>query len=201
LTTLLREDLEDKLKASDVRARDDSQRNGTYITAPWADIWDDPEEIAQQLAVTCRAHGDRVVAFRSQEAPGELESLTQSGAYTEAYIAVLHTIRQAFSPDGPLTGLGQESSVSEWLLRGFHGIARARWHLANDIDKAWRALHEARRALALTPLDSVITQLAPAGQVRPGAWPPGGRPSNAADEQALVAEGVVNHGNEGDAAT
>jgi hypothetical protein len=67
---------------------------------------------------------------------------------------VLHTIRQAFSPGGPLGRLGQKSSASDELLEGFHCIASARWCLASDIEIAWKRLHEARMILGLKPLDT-----------------------------------------------
>jgi hypothetical protein len=74
--------------------------------------------------------------------------------YIEAYIAVLHTFRQAFSPGGPLGRLGQKSPASDQLLEGFHCIASARWYLASDIEIAWKRLHEARMILGLKPLDT-----------------------------------------------
>jgi Flp pilus assembly protein TadD len=132
---MLEKNLDTKLKASGMRNADD-----------WQDIWPDPDKTEQRLADICRAGSDDDSTDPSSAASQQSELV--------AYIAVLHTIRQAFSPGGPLTDLMLKSPASDRLIdEGFHHIACARWwFLASDIDKGWKFLDGARKTLKLTPL-------------------------------------------------
>jgi tetratricopeptide (TPR) repeat protein len=153
LTALLRKDLNDKLRASGIRARSD-RGSGIQVMAAWPEIWPDPDETERWLAGACRDHEGRASVTASLETPEDAGCGIPGANYIEAYIAVLHTIRQAFSPGGPLGRLGQRSPASDQLLEGFHAIASARWYLASDIEIAWKRLHEARMILGLKPLDT-----------------------------------------------
>ena len=154
LTALLQKDLNDKLRASDIRTRSD-RGSGSQVMASWPEIWPDPDETERWLAGTCRNREGRASITASLETSDDAGSRVAGTDYIEAYIAVLHTIRQAFSPGGPLGRLGQKSPASDELLEGFHSIASARWYLASDIETAWKRLHEARMILGFKPLDSL----------------------------------------------
>ena len=152
LKTMLEEDLSSKLKASDMRDADGRQEISALVNensaTSWSDIWPDPEKTEQRLAGICQ--------MRSSGVSTNLSSAASRQSMLVAYIAVLHTIRQAFSPGGPLTDLMLKSPVSDELIdEGFHHIACARWFLASDIDKAWKFLHGARKTLELAPLQDV----------------------------------------------
>ena len=69
-------------------------------------------------------------------------------------MAVLHTIRQAFSPRGPLTELERQAKGfdSDLIELGFERIARARRSLSTDTDSAWELLEKARETLGLPPM-------------------------------------------------
>jgi hypothetical protein len=69
----------------------------------------------------------------------------------QAYVAVLDTIRQAFSPRGPLAELERQATGfdSELIESGFERIARARRCISTDVDSAWELLDEAREKLGL----------------------------------------------------
>jgi Flp pilus assembly protein TadD len=162
LTILLWEDLNDKLRASGIRARGD-RGSGRQSTTAWPGVWRDPDETEQLLADICKVRGRQASAIFSSAASQEPDSEIPPNDYIEAYIAVLHTIRQAFLPGGPLGQLGQERPVSERLLEGFHCIASARGHLASDVDSAWRLIHEARGMLGLTLLGTTVAQSVAAG--------------------------------------
>ena len=147
--TMLEEDLGNKLKASDMRNADGRQEtnapfneeNATFRT----DIWPDPDKTEKRLVGICQIYSDGASINPSSAASRQSKLV--------AYIAVLHTIRQAFSPGGPLTDLMLKSSASKQLIdEGFHHIACARWFLASDTDKAWEFLDRARKALKLAPL-------------------------------------------------
>jgi Flp pilus assembly protein TadD len=164
LKILVREDLEEKLMASEIFTR--AERGQAPITTPWLDVWPDESETENLLAAIFKPCGDPTPTAFSQGASGEAEAEASRKDYFEAYIAVLHTIRQAFRPGGPLARLGQKPPDGERLLEGFHCIASARWSLASDIANGWRLLHEARKKLGLTPLD------APRGPAQPGPSDP-----------------------------
>ena len=153
MAVLLQKDLNDKLRASDIRTRSD-RGSGTQVMTAWPEIWPDPDETERWLAGACRDRGGRAWVTASQETSADAGRGVPGTDYIEAYIAVLHTIRQAFSPGGPLARLGQKAPASDQLLEGFHCIASARWHLASDIEIAWKRLHEARLILGLKPLDT-----------------------------------------------
>lgn len=153
LTALLRKDLNDKLRASDIRTRSD-RGNGTQVMPAWPEIWPDPDETERWLEGACRNRDGRASITASLESSEDASCGVPGSDYIEAYIAILHTIRQAFSPGGPLGWLGQKSPASDQLLEGFHCIASARWYLASDIEIAWKRLHEARLILGLKPLDT-----------------------------------------------
>jgi tetratricopeptide (TPR) repeat protein/energy-coupling factor transporter ATP-binding protein EcfA2 len=163
LTILLWENLEDKLAASGFFARGD-RGVGAPIMTPWLDVWPDQEKTERLLADICRSRGQNKSAALSQVASPDPEPEASHQDHIEAYIAVLHTIRQAFWPGGPLTLLGNEPPDSERLLKGFHCIASARWSQASDIGIAWELLHEARRTLKLAPLDTVAAHPAVGSQ-------------------------------------
>ena len=153
LTALLQKDLNDKLRASDIRTRSD-RGSGSQVMGPRRNR-PDPDETERWLAGTCRNREGRASITASLETSDDAGSRVAGTDYIEAYIAVLHTIRQAFSPGGPLGRLGQKSPASDELLEGFHSIASARWYLASDIETAWKRLHEARMILGFKPLDSL----------------------------------------------
>ena len=106
LTALLRKDLNDKLRASDMRTRSD-RGSGTQIMAAWPEIWPDPDETERWLAGACRAREGRAPVTTSLEASEDAGCGVPGTDYIEAYIAVLHTIRQAFSPAGRSAGSGR----------------------------------------------------------------------------------------------
>jgi hypothetical protein len=153
LTALLWKDLNDKLRASDIRTRSD-RGSGMQAMAAWPEIWPDLDETEKWLAGACRHGAGRASMTASLEISDDAVRGLPGTDYIQAYIAVLHTIRQAFSPGGPLGRLGQKSPASDELLEGFHCIASARWHLGSDIEIAWKRLHEARMILGLKPLDA-----------------------------------------------
>jgi hypothetical protein len=151
IKTMLEEDLSNKLKASGTLNADGRQDfsalfNGQGATS-WSDIWSDPDKTERRLTDICQMHSGGTSTDPSPAASRQSELV--------AYIAVLHTIRQSFSPGGPLTDLMLKSSASDHLIdEGFHPIACARWFLASDIDKVWEFLDGARKTLKLAPLQA-----------------------------------------------
>jgi hypothetical protein len=66
---------------------------------------------------------------------------------------VLHTIRQAFAPGGPLIKLERESGFDNvFIVNGFDLLARARRRLSTHVPDAWKLLDSARETLGLSPL-------------------------------------------------
>ena len=94
LTILLREKLKDKLEACEMSAR--VRTVGTVITKPWLSIWPDQQETERLLTGICAAHSQNSPAILSQGDSQETENAPSDKDYIETYIAVLHTIRQAF---------------------------------------------------------------------------------------------------------
>jgi len=76
-----------------------------------------------------------------------------SGKMIAAYVSFLHTIREAFSADGPLNRLDGELGFSHPLITdGFDLIAQARRNLATNMEVAYQLLDSARRTLELQPI-------------------------------------------------
>ena len=149
---MLADHLNKKLKASGKRNADDVQEakvlSNEEGAASWSDIWPDPDKTERRLTDICRMSSDDDASMNPSPATFRQSELV-------AYIAILHTIRQAFSPGGPLTDLMLKSPDSDRLIdEGFHHIACAKWFIANDIDKGWEFLDEARKTLKLAPFQS-----------------------------------------------
>ena len=147
LNVLLAEDLDEKITAFEIEARTDtrtdvSKANLDSVTC-WSDLWPDPGQTARRLAEARPANGDRPVVSGSAEPALQPEF--------QAYMAVLDTIRQAFSPHGPLAELERQATGfdSELIESGFERIARARRCISTDVDSAWELLDEAREKLGL----------------------------------------------------
>jgi Flp pilus assembly protein TadD len=162
---MLAEDLTSKLKASEMRSADGGQGSGSSAndsnTTPWLNIWPDPKKTERRLADICK--------FRGADMTDSLPSAASQQSELVAYIAVLHTIRQAFSPGGPLTELMLKSPASDQLIDvGFHHIARARQYLENDVAEAWRFLHKARKTLKLGPLQASAPKRASSARRKSG---------------------------------
>jgi Flp pilus assembly protein TadD len=76
-----------------------------------------------------------------------------NGKMIAAYVSFLHTIREAFSADGPLNRLDGELGFSHPLITdGFDLIAQARRNLASNMEVAYQLLDRARRTLELQPI-------------------------------------------------
>ncbi len=187
LNVMLEEDLREKIAAFEIEARDAtranvSEANLNSVTC-WSHLWRDLEQTQRRLADARGASGDRQAAPAAGGPGGQGSQGSQAGKTLQpefqAYIGVLHTIRQAFSPDGPLARLvGQEEGFDHELIEhGFDRIARARRSISTDIDSAWQLLDEARQKLGLRPirpadgnLDGGRLQRAPTGAPYSCAW-------------------------------
>jgi hypothetical protein len=153
LNRLLREDLDEKIAAFEIEARtasraDVSKANLDSVTC-WSHLWPALDKTERWLAEARPVNGDRAVE------PGAAETTLQPEF--QAYMAVLHTIRQAFSPQGPLAELErQDTDFDDPLIKsGFERIARAQRSLSTDVDSAWELLDEARETLGLQPMRPV----------------------------------------------
>ena len=146
LNRLLEEDLSEKIAALEIETRagkHDVSKAALDSVTCWARLWPDPEKIEQRLT-----------GARAGDAGGALRPEFQ------AYVAVLHTIRQAFSPQGPLAELERLVEPDkeatgfdhELIEHGFGRIAQARRSLSTDVDSAWELLDEARERLGLLSL-------------------------------------------------
>jgi tetratricopeptide (TPR) repeat protein len=154
LGTLLAEDLSEKIAAFEIEARADGRKdvsdaNLDSVTC-WSQLWSDPGQTERRLA-----------GVRAEVPPDRGERATAASAAGrspqpefQAYIGVLHTIRQAFSPTGPLAELERQASGfdHELIELGFDRIARARRRISTDVDSAWEVLDDARRVLNLPGL-------------------------------------------------
>jgi tetratricopeptide (TPR) repeat protein len=147
LDVLLAEDLQEKIAAFEIQARADtrtdvSKANLDSVTR-WSHLWPDLERTERRLAEARPGNGDRPAASGAAMQPE-----------FQAYMAVLHTIRQAFSPQGPLAELERQATGFDHDLieLGFDRIARARRGISTDVDTAWALLDEAREKLRLPPL-------------------------------------------------
>jgi Flp pilus assembly protein TadD len=150
LNVLLAEDLDEKIAAFEIEARTDnrsdvSKANLDSVTC-WSHLWPDPGQTERRLTEARPAGGDAPAAAGS---PG-----TMPQPEFQAYMAVLHTIRQAFSPHGPLAELERQATGfdNELVESGFERIARARRCISTDVGSAWELLDEARGKLGLQPL-------------------------------------------------
>jgi hypothetical protein len=150
LNVLLEEDLSEKITAFEIEARTDSRTdvskaNLDSVTC-WSRLWADLEKTERRLAEARPGDGDRPAE------PGAAETTLQPEF--QAYMAVLHTIRQAFSPQGPLAELERQAKGfdSDLIEFGFERIARARRSLSTDIDSAWELMDEAHETLGLPPM-------------------------------------------------
>jgi tetratricopeptide (TPR) repeat protein len=165
LNRLLEEDLREKIAALEIEARSgkrDVSKAALDSVTGWARLWPDPEKIEQRLT-----------GARAGDAGGALRPEFQ------AYVAVLHTIRQAFSPHGPLAELERLVEPDkeatgfdhELIEHGFGRIAQARRSLSTDVDSAWELLDEARERLGLPSLrPGHGPQPPPSGAPRSCAW-------------------------------
>lgn len=149
LDILLAEDLKEKIAAFEIEARaetrtDVSKANLDSVTR-WSHLWPGLERTERRLAEARPGNGDRPAASGAAMQPE-----------FQAYMAVLHTIRQAFSPQGPLAELERQATGFDHDLieLGFDRIARARRSISTDVDTAWALLDEAREKLRLPPLNT-----------------------------------------------
>ncbi len=150
LDVLLVEDLSEKIEAFKVQTRNTENRTESNLDAItiWPQVWPDLKETEHWLGCVRANHDNNRVASLSERSPQYAEF--------QAYIAVLHTIRQAFSSKGPLTELEKESNFDNDLIGlGFDRIARARRCLATDVDSTWRLLDGARETLKLELIRAV----------------------------------------------
>jgi Flp pilus assembly protein TadD/energy-coupling factor transporter ATP-binding protein EcfA2 len=156
MTPLLNEKLKDKLDASEMSARK-RRAEAAMFTTSWLKTWSDEEETERTLARIYAARGLEIPSGLPHEASREQESAALDKNYIETYIAVLHTIRQAFRPGGPIAELGYRQADDEYI-KGFDLIASSLWKLERDIGGAWELLHEARRTLGMTPLNGTESE-------------------------------------------
>jgi Flp pilus assembly protein TadD len=161
---MLREDLAREMKASEMFSADGGQRSSISTNddnaTSWLNIWPDPKKTERRLADICKARG----GYTTADPPSTPSDQTE----LEAHIAVLHTIRQAFSPGGPLTELMLKSPATDQLVDGFHNIAHAWQCLETDVADAWRFLHKARKTLKLASLQASAPKRAPSGRRKSG---------------------------------
>jgi tetratricopeptide (TPR) repeat protein len=160
LGILLAEDLQEKIAAFEIESRastrtDVSEANLDSVTR-WSDLWPDPELTARRLA-EARPGAAGALQADAPGSPGSLGASGASGALQpefQAYMAVLHTIRQAFSAQGPLAELERQATGFDHDLieLGFDRVARARRSISTDVGRAWALLDEAREKLGLAPL-------------------------------------------------
>jgi hypothetical protein len=153
LSVLLLQDIQGKLRASGFRARDRGW-NGPSGKLAWPEIWTDITKTERRLAEVGSTYSNGGKAGLPSQGCPEPGTGRDGTEYIDAYIAVLHTIRQAFAPGGALTLLGKTSDLHPQLLEGFHCVAGARWYLASDVAAAWQLLQEGRTKLGLPPLES-----------------------------------------------
>ena len=142
LTVLLGEDLESRQWASRFRPRDGKRRDRAGTAASWSSLWPDPAKTEQMLRTSCQV--------RTVGRPADLLEEPELAAY----VGVLHTVRQAFSPGGPMSTLAQASASEQQIIeQGFGLIAEAKEFLAEDVERTWKLLHAARAVLHLPTLD------------------------------------------------
>ena len=153
LDILLAEDLREKIAAFEIEARGDTRTDVTTANLDsvtcWSQLWPDLAKTERRLAEARPADGgDRPAA--SGSAPATMQPEFQ------AYMAVLHTIRQAFSPQGPLAELERQAMGfdHDFIELGFDRIARARRSISTNAGAAWALLDEAREQLRLPPLNT-----------------------------------------------
>jgi hypothetical protein len=156
LNVLLEEDLSEKINGFEIEARADSRAdvskaNLDSVTC-WSHLWADLEKTERRLTGARPANGD------GPAGPGAAGTALQPEF--QAYVAVLHTIRQVFSPHGPLAELERQAQGfdSELIEHGFERIARARRSISTDIDSAWELLDGARETLGLQPFRPEVTR-------------------------------------------
>jgi len=152
LDSLLAADLKEKIAAFEIEARADtrtdvSKANLDSVTC-WSRLWPDLDKTERRLA------GARPADRDGPAAPDSAGPTMQPEF--QAYVAVLHTIRQAFSPQGPLGELERQATGFDHDLieLGFDPIARARRSISTDVGGAWALLDEAREQLRLAPLNT-----------------------------------------------
>ena len=166
LDVLLAEDLSEKIAAFEIEAKADtrtdvSSANLDSVTC-WSDLWSDLKKTERRLTDTRTVNGSGRAVSDPDPGPGpgpgpdpgpDPATGTLQPEF-QAYIAVLHTIRQAFCPQGPLAELERQGKGfdSELIELGFDRIARARRCISTDVEGAWELLDEAREKLGLQPL-------------------------------------------------
>ena len=147
LNPLLEDDLNAKIKAvgSDITKKHESSslraEEGDYS---WLVTWPDHDATEQNL-----------IKAWSNLRQGDDTSDRWHGAEFLAYVAILHTIRQAFAAGGPLSRLNDEADFDHPIIRnGFERISHARSELSRDAQESWISLGRARTVLGLEPLSS-----------------------------------------------
>jgi Cdc6-like AAA superfamily ATPase len=146
LDLLLEEDLNVKVQAAkaDIKANQTprSLRAGKEALQSWLLIWTDRNATERTLIQSWSS------LWGNQD--------TEDGWYTAdilAYIAVLHTIREAFAAGGPLSKLTDETDFHSVIIcNGFECIAQARGMLSRDARESWMLLERARSVLGFKPL-------------------------------------------------
>jgi hypothetical protein len=113
-------------------------------TRSWLSVWPDCDATEQRLTESWNKLQD---SDETEDGLNMTENLV--------YVAMLHTIRQAFSAGGPLSRLKDEDGFDQPIIGGgFERIAHARSKLALNPQESWLLLGDARGALGLRSLDA-----------------------------------------------
>ena len=109
----------------------------------WLAIWPDHDEIERDL----------IKSWSGLQQGSKTDSMGNASEVL-VYIAILHTIRQAFTAGGQLSRLDDNEGFDYHLIRnGFEGIAHARSKLSRNAVESWLLLKRARAVLGLKPLE------------------------------------------------
>jgi energy-coupling factor transporter ATP-binding protein EcfA2/tetratricopeptide (TPR) repeat protein len=142
LDILLAEELDDKVAAAEFWMSKDQP----------GDKSEAPAELLASRAEAWRDQGETERWLRNCRYPATDDAFVERPEF-EVYFAVLHTIRQAFAPGGPLIKLERESGFDNaFIVNGFDLLARARRRLSTHVPDAWKLLDSARETLGLPPL-------------------------------------------------
>ena len=110
----------------------------------WLAIWADHDETERNL----------IKSWSRLRQGGKTDSMGNASEML-VYIAILHTIRQAFAARGRLLRLDDNEGFDHHLIRnGFECIAHARSKLSRNAVESWLLLKQARAALGLKALES-----------------------------------------------
>jgi hypothetical protein len=147
LDQLVQDDLTAKVSAIKVATSNNQGSPSPHIEEAdrsWLTIWSDCEATEQRLIESWSRLQD------SDEPRDRLDARE-----VLVYVAVLHTIRQAFAAGGPLSRLVDEEDFDHPIIyKGFELIARARSKLSVNPQESWLVLEGARSVLGLKPMNS-----------------------------------------------